>query len=210
MDAQILNRLREFLSAPSAEQNPRIYQGLEHFGGAIIGNELKENHKKAAVLIPIIKRGNEYSVIFTKRSGNLRKHSGQNSFPGGTMDVTDTDLIATALRESHEEIGLLPQNVEVLGVGDVYFTRTNYAITPIIGLLDESAQTQINPDEVEEIFEIPLQTIFKPNGFELRDYHIRGETYRIYTINYGKHQIWGISCAIIRMICDRIFDDFEL
>lgn len=209
MGEKLISLLQSRLYAPEITSS-LVFHGLEHKGGARIDQEVPHNHKKAAVLVPIIKRGDGFKIILTKRAGSLRKHSGQNSFPGGLMDLDDANLITTALRETHEEIGIKPHEIEVIGCGDIYFTRTDYAIKPIIGLVSSSAEILINPSEVDEVFEVPIEVIFNPNSFELRDYHIRGQTFHIYTINYGKYQIWGITCAIIRMLCNRIFDDFEL
>lgn len=210
MSDELILRLKTRLYAPNFMGETMVFRGLEHVGGAQTEHSVHEPHKKAAVLVPIIKRDTGYNVILTKRSGNLRKHSGQNSFPGGLMDLDDENLVFTALREANEEIGIFPNEIEVLAIGDTYFTRTEYAIRPIIGLVSPNARLIANPDEVDEVFEVPIETVFNPNGFELRDYHIRGQTFQIYTINYAKYQIWGITCAIIRMLCNRIFDEFEL
>ncbi len=110
----------------------------------------------AAVLIPIITREASLSVLLTERSPDLKHHAGQISFPGGRMDATDRDIRATALRETQEEVGIDPANVEIIGYLDPNPTVTGYAVTPVVALVDLQQELIIDALEVKSVFEVPL------------------------------------------------------
>src|SRR5204863_984877 len=124
--------------------------------------------RPAAVLIPIVDRRQEnpagLSVLFTRRASHLRDHSGQVSFPGGRVAAADASPEATALREAFEEIGLAPARVELLGRLPEYHTRTGFRITPVVGLLLPPFELRADANEVEEIFEVPLDFLLDPSA----------------------------------------------
>lgn len=115
----------------------------------------------AAVLVPLVRR-DQLSVLLTERSAQLTHHSGQVAFPGGRVDAGDADAVAAALREAHEEVGLLPRHVQVLGTLPVYTTGTAYAVTPVVALVDADAPLRPNPGEVADTFEVPLAYLMDP------------------------------------------------
>tara|TARA_X000001036_G_scaffold380448_1_gene371868 strand:- start:48 stop:572 length:525 start_codon:yes stop_codon:yes gene_type:complete len=141
-----------------------------------------ENLTEAAVLIPIVERNNGLKVILTKRSNNLKQHPGQVSFPGGKSEKTDKSLVATALRETKEEIGINNKNVEILGQLSKHVTITGFKITPFIGKIRTGFSTKIQTSEVSEIFEVPLSYLSNPKNFRVESVKWKGKKRFFYSI----------------------------
>jgi 8-oxo-dGTP pyrophosphatase MutT (NUDIX family) len=160
--------------------------------------------RKSAILIPLIKRDTGCKIIFTRRSFQLRAHSGQIAFPGGRYDDDDENLVQTAIREAHEEIGVEKNAINPIGKGDNYLSGSNFLITPVIAQIDESAKFKPNHQEVDEIFEVPLEYIFNPLNQEIREYIFEGKPRKFYCINYRKYFIWGVTAGIIANLTKRI------
>ena len=134
-----------------------------------------ENLIEAAVLVPIVERNDGLKVILTKRSNNLKQHPGQISFPGGKSEKTDKSLVATALRETKEEIGINDKNVEILGQLSQHVTITGFKITPFIGRIRMGFSTEIQTSEVSEIFEVPLSYLSNPRNFRVESVKWKGK-----------------------------------
>jgi 8-oxo-dGTP pyrophosphatase MutT (NUDIX family) len=115
----------------------------------------------AAVLIPLVMRS-QPSLLLTLRTQHLSTHSGQIAFPGGKVDASDANAIAAALRETHEEIGLAAASIEILGQLPVYSTGSAFAVTPVVALVRSDFTLQPNPNEVAEVFEVPLAFLMNP------------------------------------------------
>lgn len=151
-----------------------------------------------AVLVPLVVVGDEYGLVYTLRSQHLPNHKGQVAFPGGKHSlVRDRDLLATALREAHEEIGIVPEDVEVIGrLDDVYTMATDYVITPYVGLVPSGYSYRPNPGEVADVFTINLPDLADAgyHATELREWN--GENYPIGVITAGPHKIWGATHRI--------------
>ena len=154
--------------------------------------------RPAAVLAPIIEGRNGYELILTKRSSALKHHPGQIAFPGGKHDEGDTDLIATALREAREEIGLRESNVDVLGTFSSHETVTSFSITPVIGLVKEAFDVVPETGEVSEVFRVPLSHVLTPTNYVIEARRWRGQKRRYYTVPYGPYYIWGATARILR------------
>jgi 8-oxo-dGTP pyrophosphatase MutT (NUDIX family) len=150
--------------------------------------------KAAAVLIPIFERGGELRILYTLRSDRLISHSGQVSFPGGRFDRRDANLMTTALREAHEEVGIAPKQVEVLGTFPGRRTRsTQIMVTPIVGLLSGTLALLPDPYEVAEIFDVPLHAL---SDRRYRGRHTatnQGTAVDHPAIVYDGHEIWGLT-----------------
>ena len=161
-----------------------------------------ENLTEAAVLIPIVERNNGLKVILTKRSNNLKQHPGQVSFPGGKSEKTDKSLVATALRETKEEIGINNKNVEILGQLSKHVTITGFKITPFIGKIRTGFSTKIQTSEVSEIFEVPLSYLSNPKNFRVETVKWKGKKRFFYSIPYGPYYIWGATARILKNLAD--------
>jgi 8-oxo-dGTP pyrophosphatase MutT (NUDIX family) len=157
----------------------------------------------AAVLVPVVRRA-EPTVLFTRRTDNLARHAGQVSFPGGRLHPDDASLVTTALRESHEETGIDTELVEVAGFLDAYETGTGFAILPVIGVLEEGFSLRPNPQEVAEIFEVPLAFFLEPGNSERGTGEWQGRQRVFYAFRYKQHYIWGATAAIIVSLRDKL------
>ena len=151
----------------------------------------------ASVLVPIVLREAEPTVLFTRRTAHLKSHSGQISFPGGRAEPKDAGPEQTALRETLEEIGLAAERIELLGrLGD-YHTRTGYRITPVVGLV--SPPFELNPDrnEVDEVFEVPLAFLLDPANLQRHAREFEGETRHFFAIPWRDYYIWGATAGML-------------
>ena len=161
----------------------------------------RETLTPASVLIPIVARGPAASagltVIFTQRAAHLKDHSGQVSFPGGRVAAADPSPEATALRESHEEIGLDSARVEILGRLPEYHTRTGYRITPVVGVVAPPFELTPDASEVEDIFEVPLAFLLDPANHQRHSREWQGELRWFFAMDYSGRTIWGATAGML-------------
>ena len=151
----------------------------------------------AAVLIPVIAHPQALTVLFTQRTPHLRSHSGQVSFPGGRAEPGDASAEFTALRETEEEIGLRRSAVEVLARLPDYRTRTGYRVTPIVGLLTPPVAFAPDPNEVAEIFEVPLEFLLDERNRQRRTREFHGQQVGYYVFEYQEKVIWGATAGML-------------
>ena len=157
----------------------------------------------AAVLVPIVDRPDP-TVILTLRPETMRKHPGQISFPGGRIDPGDDGPIAAALREAEEEIGLPPQEVEIIGIADRYRTVTGFEVTPVVGIVPPDLPLSPHPGEVAAMFEAPLHYLLDPAHQHVRSAMWRGQERHYYEIDYEGRRIWGATAAMIVNLSRRL------
>jgi 8-oxo-dGTP pyrophosphatase MutT (NUDIX family) len=159
--------------------------------------------KPAAVLVPVVDRS-EPTVLFTVRTQELASHAGQVAFPGGKIDPEDESPVAAALREAREEIGLAPSVIEPLGYLDLYLTFSGFRILPTVARVRPDFALALNPDEVTEIFEVPLSFLMTPANLQRRSRDWKGISREYYAIPFGDRYIWGITAGIVRNLYDRV------
>jgi 8-oxo-dGTP pyrophosphatase MutT (NUDIX family) len=160
----------------------------------------------ASVLVPLVRR-DAITVLLTQRTDHLTNHPGQISFPGGRVEPHDADAAATALREAHEEIGLEPGQVEVLGAMPTYTTGTGFIVTPVVGLVPPDLVLRVDPFEVAAVFEVPLAFLMDPAHHRRHSIEVAGVRREFLSMPWegadeqGRPQrffIWGATAAMLR------------
>lgn len=160
-------------------------------------DDLVRSLKPAGVLIPVIEREPGASVLLTLRARGLRHHAGQVSFPGGRMEARDRDIRATALRETHEEVGIEPGDVDVVGYLEPMPTMTGFAVTAVIGVVPENVDPVIDRGEVDAAFEVPLEFLLEPRNRRYTMREVRGRRIRVAEFHHAGHRIWGATAQMI-------------
>lgn len=158
---------------------------------------------RAAVLLPLVP-GPEPALLLTRRTEQLARHSGQVSFPGGRTEPADLSPIETALRETMEETGIAPGFVTVAGYLDRYLTGSGFDIQPVVGVLAEGFALTPDAREVAEIFQVPLSFLMDPANRRRETRMWQGRRRSFYAYQWGDHEIWGATAAIIVRLADRI------
>jgi 8-oxo-dGTP pyrophosphatase MutT (NUDIX family) len=161
------------------------------------GMTVPEVNRPAAVLVPIVGREGEPTILLTERSADLPHHAGQVSFPGGRVEETDIDHIDAALRETEEEIGLDRRHVEVIGRLDTYFTRTGFEVTPVVGLVRPPFDLTPDPVEVASIFEVPLSFVLDRSNHERHSREWQNMIRHFYVFPHPDKYIWGATAGML-------------
>jgi 8-oxo-dGTP pyrophosphatase MutT (NUDIX family) len=165
---------------------------------------------KAAVLLPVIPHGQGgATLLFTRRTDSLARHSGQVSFPGGRSEADDLTPVETALRETFEETGIAPSFITVAGYLDRYLTGTGFDIQPVVGLLADGYVLLPDPREVAEIFEVPLSFLCDPANRRRESREVGGRHRTFYAFTYQGHEIWGATAAIVVSLAQHLNDISE-
>lgn len=184
----------------------RIAQALLPLDQPATGGHIKDDFdfaevdaetRPASVLLPLFEYQGQLHLWFTRRSEALRQHAGQISFPGGGREPQDSDWVATALRETHEEIGIHPQSVQTLGLLDDYRTGTGYTITPVVGIVSSELELIPDENEVAEIFHAPLDFVIDRSNHQRRTSRYKGRDRTYFVIEYGQHHIWGATAGML-------------
>lgn len=157
----------------------------------------KFNFLEASVLIPILTFKKDLEILLTKRSNSLKNHPGQIAFPGGKKDQIDSSPIETALRETQEEVGLNPKNVEIIASLPSHKTATGFVIKPYLGLINQPFSETLRQGEVDEIFTVPYEYILNEENFSIQTRKWNGSQRSYYVVPYGPYYIWGATARIL-------------
>ncbi len=163
---------------------------------------------EAAVLLPLVQRQAGPTVLLTQRTAHLPTHAGQIAFPGGKVDPHDASARAAALREAHEEVGLHPRHVEVIGQMPVYMTGSGFVVTPVVALVQPPFELQPNPGEVDAVFEVPLAFLMDPAHHRRHAFDWQGQQRQWFSMPYQEtlpgtgapveRFIWGATAGMLR------------
>ena len=170
------------------------------------GMTVPEKNRPAAVLVPVVGRAGEPTILLTERSADLPHHAGQVSFPGGRVEDSDVDHIDTALRETEEEIGLDRRHVEVIGRLDTYFTRTGFVVTPIVGLVRPPFDLTPDPVEVASVFEVPLSFILDRSNHERHSREWQNMIRHFYVFPHPDKYIWGATAGMLVNLAELLLE----
>jgi 8-oxo-dGTP pyrophosphatase MutT (NUDIX family) len=156
----------------------------------------------AAVLVPLVQRDEGLTLLLTRRTDHLRDHAGQISFPGGRVEPEDDGPIATALRETEEEIGLPRERIHVIGQLPVYSTVTAFQVTPVVALVEPGFTLALDEFEVAEAFEVPLAFLMNPAHHRHHRFEFGGAERRFLSMPWQgperEYFIWGATAAMLR------------
>lgn len=159
----------------------------------------------AAVIVPLFEKTGGWHILFTKRTEKVRDHKGQICFPGGTCYEGEDLLVFTALRESFEEIGLREEDVEILGeLDEVTTVTTNYTISPFVAAIPYPYEFSPNPEEVEEIIEVPLSALLDRANFREESHMREGKLHPVYFYDYKGNVIWGATARILKQLLELV------
>lgn len=189
----LVERLRAALLRP-IDQAPIEGDEYDRAGGL---------YAPAAVLVAVTDRA-EPGVLLTLRQPHLKRHAGQIAFPGGRVDPGDPDMVAAALREAEEEIGLDPARVEIAGLSDVYRVGTGFVVTPVVGVVPPDLPLTPHEAEVAAVFETPLAFLLAPGNHVLKSTIWEGRERRFHEIQWEDRRIWGATAGMIVNLAARL------
>ena len=194
--AALMGRVPDTGSRPRGDHDlsPELYQP----GRSLI---------PAAVLVPIVEREPELTVLLTLRTDHLDDHAGQISFPGGRIEAGDAGPGAAALREAEEETGLPPARVRLIGQLDTYVTRTGFEVVPVVGLVTPPFPIEPDSFEVAEVFEVPLAFFLAPENRERHSRVYQGKERQYYAFPYGDYYVWGATAGMLVNLVDVLNPD---
>lgn len=158
----------------------------------------------AAVLVPLVVRPGGLQVLLTQRTDHLHDHAGQVSFPGGRREHSDAGSVATALRETREEIGLVEDFIEVVGLLDDYETGTGFRVTPVVSFVSEGFTLALDSFEVADAFEVPLDYLFDPANHQRRSRQFNGRQRSYYVFEYQDRVVWGATAGMLMNLYRRV------
>jgi len=187
------------------ERSTRLASGLP-VTALPVGSDFQMNgivptqdiYRAASVLVPIVNRTPEITILLTQRTEDMPSHAGQVAFPGGRRQDNDADAVATALRETEEEVGLDRKFVDVIGSYDLYRTGTGYEITPVVGIVTPGFTTRADPREVADVFEVPLDHFLDEANHRIDSRQAQGRERRFYAMPYGQRYIWGATAGMLK------------
>lgn len=191
---------------------PEVISGVLTAREPKVLNGASAGYRHAGVLLPLLEEEGVCKVLFTQRTDHVEHHKGQISFPGGRVEEGDVTIEETALRETHEEIGLSKEEIEILGrIDDALTVASNYIIHPVVGWVASVDGLAINPAEVTAVITVPL-SFFHFSGSEKRRYPVEyeGVVYETAAFQYGEHLIWGATARMMENFVEIVADNLCL
>ncbi len=188
-DTSLEKSLADVMMPPGADMWP-----------AELREKLNSTLTPAAVLIPIVERSTELTVLLTRRSAELKHHAGQVSFPGGRAEDHDASLVETALRETHEEVGVKTEDVSVVGFLSTMPSITSYSVTPVVGMVSAQAEVAIDRTEVEYTFEVPLNFLLDERNDIRGEWTSGNRKMPMLEFDWEGERIWGLTAFMIRIL----------
>ena len=161
-------------------------------------------YRRACVLLPLVREGDEWALLFSRRSANLAAHSGQIAFPGGAVEAGET-LDAAAVREAEEEVGIHAAAVELIGRLDDVVTNSGFLVAPFVGVVREKIDYVIQESEVTEVFEVPIDALLELAQPEVRYVRFREREYPAYFYRYRDYEIWGLTGRMLKAFLDLVW-----
>jgi 8-oxo-dGTP pyrophosphatase MutT (NUDIX family) len=165
----------------------------------------RANFRRAAVLLPLYIRDAGFHLILTKRTELVPTHKGQISFPGGGFEEADGDLLTTALREAQEEIGLRPEDVEILGALDDTVTVTSqHVVRPFVGIVPHPYPYRLDPFEIERLIHLPISALLCGAPFREETWEREGGPVKVFFYDYGGDTVWGLTARILKQFIETV------
>ena len=161
-------------------------------------------HRRASVLIPLVRDDDGWSLVFSRRAENLAAHSGQIAFPGGAVEPGET-LEEAVVREAEEEVGIPARSVELIGRLDDVITNSGFLVAPFAGIVHERVEYVVQQSEVAEVFEVPLEALLDPANPEIRYVNFRSRRYPAYFYRHEDYEIWGLTGRITKAFLDFVW-----
>lgn len=161
-------------------------------------------HRRACVLIPLVRDDHGWSLLFSRRSENLAAHSGQIAFPGGAVEPGET-LEEAVIREAHEEVGIPPEPVELIGRLDDMVTHSGFLIAPFAAVIHQRIEYVLQEAEVAEVFEVPVDALLDEGNPKVRYVPFRERQYPAYFYHYRDYEIWGLTGRILKSFLDLVW-----
>jgi 8-oxo-dGTP pyrophosphatase MutT (NUDIX family) len=194
--------------SPKSESAVFDERSLQNLRGILAARPAIEidapQYRRAAVLIPIIRSGSHWSILFTRRAENLAAHSGQIAFPGGGVEPGET-LEAAAVREAEEEVGIRRSDVEIIGRLDDIITNSGFLVAPFAGVVHEPIEYVLQESEVVEVFDVPIDAFLDPDTPEVRYVSFRNRSYPAYYYVHRGYEIWGLTGRMLKAFLDLVW-----
>jgi len=163
--------------------------------------------RESAVLLPILYKDGQTHVLLTLRTDKVRTHKNQISLPGGGRDQGDRDVVHTALRETHEEVGIAPDDVRILGIFDDFISIYGFHVATVVGIIPHPYDYAVNPDEIDACIEVPL-ALFRDRRYDrVQKVEFEGAAYNMYHYLFGGFEIWGLTARILTDFADALLHD---
>lgn len=200
--------LDDFLIRASDRLDPIQGTGRLPEGGDLdfVDEDRMTSIRAAAVLIPVIPRPEGPTALLTQRPDTMASHPGQVAFPGGKVDQLDADEVAAALREAEEEVGVVPDRVDLIARSAPYVTGTAFRITPVLGVLPEDFTPRPDPTEVADVFEAPLDFLFNAANHQVGETFYKGKHRQYIEMPWQGFRIWGVTAGIIRDLYANLYE----